>query len=542
MPTILGGGSLGDDESGSLDSGLAASLGRISGKLLSANLVRHGVDLAFDTDLLYLKVGPIIQGTPSTRDPVFDEQDSSLFEPPYSDGDPNYGVGTSGTGVGINTNNPIYTLDVASDVRSTLFESTNTAYIDNLYLYGGNTISTTIGEIHIRPFGPGATATFDILGTVDGSNNQSLFLNGNTVQSYNNKNIVFNPSGSGMIELQANTVITPTDLLTSALYVSGNITLDGNLRTDSNIIIGDSPIDIVQFDPDVKISQDLSPGQNLTWDLGKSNKRWSTAYIDDWTKIGTLRPTNVNVDNQVLVNGSTNTIQPTVTNTDLFITPNTGRNNIELVVFEGDSITSLMQQPELDPYLVADGIRAAALGDSNAAIFNTTATGVEYFLGGGQTIRTERTSLLGDIRNDLDNPGILNEDDAIKVVEIATGMGSTDNEAIWYYTEIVPAIKASPTEYSKWGVAGTSLADTPFTLASTGNGYVSFADTNGLVIPVGTTAQRNYGEVGTTRWNSELQQLECFDGERYIVATGPGAVVTNDLMVDLAITRALFLG
>jgi hypothetical protein len=542
MPTILGGGGLGDDESGSLDSGLAASLGRISGKFLSANLVRHGVDLAFDTDLLYLKVSPVIQGTPSTRDPVFDAQDSSLFEPPYSDGDPNYGVGTSGTGVGINTNNPIYTLDVASDARSTILNATNSAYIDNLYLYGGNTISTTTGEIHIRPAGGGASVTFDILGTVDGLDNQSLFFNGNVIQSYSNKNILFDPAGSGTINLQSNTVITPTNLLTPTLSVTGNITLDGNLRTDGNIYIGDSLLDVVQFDPDVKISQDLSPGQNLTWDLGRIDRRWSTAYIDDWTKIGTLRPSNVNIDDQVLINGIAGTIQPTTLNTDLFISPTTGRNNIESVIFEGDSITSLMQQPDLDPYLVADGIRAAALGDSNAAIFNTTVTGVEYFLGGGQTIRTERTSLLGDVRNDLDNPGILNEDDATKVVEILTGMGSTDNEAIWYYTEIAPVLKSSPSEYAKWGLAGTTLADTPFTLASTGNGYVSFADTNGLVIPVGTTAERNYGEVGTTRWNSELQQLECFDGERYIVATGPGAVVTNDLMVDLAITRALFLG
>lgn len=542
MPTILGGGGLGDEESGSLDSGLAASLGRISGKLLSANLVRHGVDLAFDTDLLYLKVGPIIQGTPSLRDPVFDEQDSSLFEPPYSDGDPNYGVGTSGTGVGINTNNPIYTLDVAADARSILLDATNTAYIDNLYLYGGNTISTTTGEIHIRPDGPGAIATFDVLGTVDGSDNQSLFFNGNVIQSYSNKNIRFDPSGSGTINLQANTLITPNNLLTPTLSVSGNITLDGNLRTNGNIYIGDSLMDVVQFDPDVTISQDLSPGQTLTWDLGRVDRRWSTAYIDDWTKIGTLRPTNVNIDDQVLINGATNTVQPITLNTDLFITPDTGRNNIELVVFEGNTITSLMQQPDLDPYLVADGIRAAALGDSNAAIFNTTVTGVEYFLGGGQTIRTERTSLLGDVRNDLDNPGILNEDDATKVVEIITEMGSTDNEAIWYHTKIAPALKSSPTEYAKWGLSNTTLSDTPFTIQSTGNGYVTFADTNGLVIPVGTTAERNYGEVGTTRWNSELQQLECFDGERYIVATGPGAVVTNDLMVDLAITRALFLG
>jgi hypothetical protein len=542
MPTILGGGGLGEDESGSLESGLAASLGRISGKLLSANLVRHGVDLAFDTDLLYLKVGPIVQGTPSLRDPVFDEQDSSLFEPPYSDGDPNYGVGTSGNGVGINTNNPIYTLDVASDTRSPFLDVANTAYIDNLYLYGGNNISTTTGEIHVRPYGPGASAIFDILGTRDGSNNPALFLQTNLIQSYTNKNILFNPSGTGTIQLQANTAIVPNIITEPTLTVTGNITLDGNLRTDSNIIIGDTPMDVVQFDPDVRISQDLSPGQNLTWDLGKSDKRWTTAYINDWTKIGTLRPTNVNIDDQILINGTANTIQPSVTNTDLFISPDTGINNIEQVVFETNTITSLMQQPDLDPYRVADGIRAAALGNSNAAIFNTTVTGVEYFLGGGQTIRTERTSLLGDVRNDLDNPGVLNEDDAVKVIEIATGMGSTDNEAIWYYTEIVPAIKASPTEYAKWGNVGTSLADTPFTISSSNNGYVSFADNNGLVIPVGTTAERNYGEVGMTRWNSELQQLECFDGERYIVATGPGAVVTNDLMVELAITRALFLG
>ena len=32
------------------------AIGRISGQMLKSNLVRDGVDLAFDTDLLYLSV------------------------------------------------------------------------------------------------------------------------------------------------------------------------------------------------------------------------------------------------------------------------------------------------------------------------------------------------------------------------------------------------------------------------------------------------------------------------------------------------------
>jgi len=35
---------------------MGVELGRISGPLLSDNLIRHGIDLAFETDLLYIDV------------------------------------------------------------------------------------------------------------------------------------------------------------------------------------------------------------------------------------------------------------------------------------------------------------------------------------------------------------------------------------------------------------------------------------------------------------------------------------------------------
>ena len=530
------------DESGDLS--YTASLGRISGKLLADNLLRHGIDLAFRNtlntpELLYLKVGDPIQGTASTNNLLLDPQYSVLTEPPYDDGDPNWGSGSSGRAVGININNPLYTLDVNSLIKTVNADVTSTANIDNLIIQAPETFTTSSGQINIIPDQLDPVAYFDSLGTIDIGDNPVLIFNENTIQSFNNQNILFNPSGTGTIELQTNTTITATNPLLPALSISGNITLDGNLRTNSNIIIGDTPLDTVTIQTD--FTQDINPGlSNLK--IGASNKRWAEVYIDRWENIGTIRPQNTNIGNNLVLNGVNNSITSKIPNNDLVLSSGTGLLNLEKLVFFEDTITSLMQQPNIDPNKTAAGILAAAAGDPNASLFNTTVTGIEFFLGGGQTVRTERTSLLGDVRNDLDNPGVLDQQDADKVVEIFNNLGGTTNEQLWYHTKIKPAIVSNPTEYAKWGDENINITDTPFTIASTGNGYVQFSDNTALVIPVGTTAERQYLEVGDTRWNTDLNLLECFDGERYIVATGPGAVVTNDLMVDLAITRALFLG
>ncbi len=533
MPTILGGNGLGEEEVG-LDSGLVAQFGRIGGKLLDPNILRNGVDLAFDTDLLYLKISPQIQGTPSTNDPVLDPQIPILSEPPYSDGDPNFGSGSTGNGIGINTNNPVYDLDINSNLKTSIAQAVSAAYIDNFFISAPQTISTVTGNINLYMTGPNPTAVFDQLGITDNSLNPRLSFNDNVISSFSNQNIVFDPHGTGQVELEADTTVV------GDLFVTGDISLDGNLRTNSNIIVGNNPLDVVVIN--TELTQDIKPGTTELFDLGKSDKRWSAAYIDDWSKITNLIPGRAIVNSNMELGGAGDIIRTTVTDDDLFISPSTGDSNIERLVINNNTITSLMQQPDLDPALTAAGILAAAAGDPNASIFNTVVTGAEYFLGGGQVIRTERTAKLGDIRNDLDNPDVLNADDAQKVLDITSYTGSTTNEAIWYHTELKTAILSNPTEYAKWGRSAVGINDTPFSLASTGTGYVKFADTNGLVIPTGNTAERTYAEVGATRWNSELQQLECFDGERYIVATGPGAVVTNDLMVELAITRALFLG
>lgn len=494
-------------------------LGRISGKLLSENLVRYGVDLAFETDLLYLKVSPIIKGN-SPIDGV--------------EGDPNYDstlpAALYGTGIGINIDTPGYNLEINDDVLTTRLTATSDAYINNFYI-SNNRIGTTVGNIEIFTNGPDGVAIFDKLAS------DNLFFDGNTLQSYNNSNILFDPSGSGTVELQANTNVT------GILSVSGNIELGGDLRTTSNIIIGDQPTDVVVVDTD--LTQDINPGTTLTYNLGSVTKRWAEAHIPDWTHITNIIPSSALVSEQTYIGGPSNQITTVLSNEDLLISPDTGITFVEQIKIEGNIITNLVQTAALDPTSISDGILDAIAGvpEKRDLWIDTTVTGIEKVVTGpGSTADVLRTAALGDIRNDQDNFGIVNADDAQKILDIGLAAGaSTNNEQRWYHRVIKPYIFANPALYAEYG-NGQSQVNTPITISHTGTGYLKFDVVDAFRIPAGTTAERQYIEIGETRWNTDLELMECFDGTEYIVATGPGAVVTTDLMVDLAISRALTFG
>ena len=86
-------------------------------------------------------------------------------------------------------------------------------------------------------------------------------------------------------------------------------------------------------------------------------------------------------------------------------------------------------------------------------------------------------------------------------------------------------------------------ATTPLQFASTGQGYLRFMGTNAVLIPAGDDASRPATpEVGDTRWNTDQQYLECFDGSVYVIATGGGEEVTEELMEELGNVYSLILG
>jgi hypothetical protein len=289
---------LGDDDrllgstSYGSENNYTASLGRISGKLLTDNLLRNGADLAFNTNLLYLNV-------------------------------------TDGR-IGINNDSPNYDLEISSDVRTTNLIASNNAYIDN-FVISNNQFTTAMSGIEIAPAGLTPQALFNKLTT------DYLSFDNNVVSSTDNRNIEIISSTTGSvtntINLQNNTNIT------GDLGISGIISLDGSLRPDGNIYIGDSALDLVQIA--TSIPQNINPGTTLTFDLGEVNRRWGTAYIPDWTNITTISPFSINLNSQMFIGGSLNQIIATATDQDLLLSPDTGITVIEQTQWEDSDITNL---------------------------------------------------------------------------------------------------------------------------------------------------------------------------------------------------------
>jgi hypothetical protein len=205
------------------------AIGRISGPLLKSNLERNGIDLAFETDLLYLNV---------TDDRI-----------------------------GVNTASPAYDLDVNGTTRTTNLLVDNQLDIGN-FTISGNTIQVDTTTINFIASPGEATSYHSILEVGD------LRLTGNVISTFNsNANLEFQPNGTGEVDILSTTNITGN------LQVDGNINADGNITIGGNIIIGDSLSDTIEIN--ASIQSDLIPETDNTYDLGSSSFYWRRAYVND---------------------------------------------------------------------------------------------------------------------------------------------------------------------------------------------------------------------------------------------------------------------
>ena len=361
-----------------------ASLGRISGKLLTANLLRNGQDLTFrnaptDADLLYLDVNNMR--------------------------------------VGINTDAPLYDLHIDTDVRTTILDVTSQARIDNILINADGSFGSYTGPIII------STSVLDSVIPMAKLKSDYLELYNNRIDSIANNNIKLDPHGTGKVVAESN--VQTYGNVTVQGTGAGNIIMGGNLRSDGTITVGDTILDTVTVNTD--FTQAIIPGTDITYDLGKSNKRWAELHSPLWQHIDNIRPQAVTVSAQLLIDGVANKISGIQTNEDVSLNPDTGIVYIENTKWQENDITNLL--------------------------------------------------------------------------------------------------------------------NTPLTLRNTGIGYVKFVGTNAMLLPAGDTASRPaVPEVGDTRWNTEIGYLECFDGNVYVVATGGGEEVTQEIMEDLGNVWSLVLG
>jgi hypothetical protein len=276
-----------------------AQLGRISGKLLTENLLRNGVDLTFrnaptDADLLYLDV--------------------------------------NNSRIGINSNPPDYELDIAGDSRvsANVIVNGTQAEVDNLIFYTSGTISTTVGPIIIEPNGAEAYVQYGKILTPD------FEIKDNYIRGIaTNADITLDAAGTGKVNILASTDITGN------LAVVGNISATGEVRLDGQFIVGDSPIDTVTISPD--FTQSIIPGLDGTYDLGKNDKRWSELHIYDINGVDNINTVNLFISDQMKF--TANTISTIQSNDNLIVDSATGTIRIENISINAGVINNFNNTP-----------------------------------------------------------------------------------------------------------------------------------------------------------------------------------------------------
>jgi hypothetical protein len=210
------------------------AIGRITGPLLKSNLLRNGVNLGFENDLLYIDV---INGR-----------------------------------IGINTATPSTDLQVNGTARTTNLEVTTQATIGvspgSVFTLSSNTIASTNSVIQLTPSGLNPVV---YQGKLTVNNNLQLTTNAiSTVVT--NANLNFNTSGTGQVNVNSN------------MLVSGDLHATGTITADGDITIGDSNTDNIVFNADINSSiipnNPLGvPVYDLGSDPGTGGKAWRNSYL-----------------------------------------------------------------------------------------------------------------------------------------------------------------------------------------------------------------------------------------------------------------------
>lgn len=197
------------------------AIGKISGPLLKENLIREGINIAFETDLLYLDV--------------------------------------NNRRIGVKTSSPTHDLTVNGTTRTNILEVLDSASIGDLVL-DNNQIYSTTGTLNLSPT-LGGQVVYQSKLLVD-----DIQIQGNQIATVNsNADLNFTTSGTGKINLNGNT------------EVIGNLHATGTITADGNLTLGDANTDNITFNAD--IASNIIPDLDNIFQLGAPSKRWKDIWV-----------------------------------------------------------------------------------------------------------------------------------------------------------------------------------------------------------------------------------------------------------------------
>jgi hypothetical protein len=161
--------------------------------------------------------------------------------------------------IGIKTTTPTHELTVNGTTETTNLTVDNQLKVGNDTTYltvTSNSITSTNGTISILPSGANPVVYNGKLRAGD------LTVEDNTIGAFTpDTDITIDPSGTGDVNVNSNLEIY------GDLHITGIITATGTINSENVTLTGG-------------VDGDLLPAQTDTYDLGQSDKRWQTGYIN----------------------------------------------------------------------------------------------------------------------------------------------------------------------------------------------------------------------------------------------------------------------
>jgi hypothetical protein len=495
------------------------ALGRISGPLLKSNLLRNGVDLAFETNLLYLDV--------------------------------------TNRRVGINTSTPSDDLQVNGTARATNLNISGTATLGTIS-FSSNNITSTSGTINLSASGSNPVVYQGILQV------GNFQLTGNTISTLSyNQNIVFTTSGTGATTVNSNLTVNGN------FTTQGNLTVQGILTVAGNIQIGDQTTDTVAIT--AGISSNVLPATTNTYNLGSASLQWANVYANTLT-LGTFTANNLSTANFTF---SGNNITNTASNQDISIVT-TGAAGVNIGNFKisgntiqntsPNAISNFQQQTSSSTFnatislgstFTFSGSTSGTTLTVNSVPGGTIAIGqvisgcslpagtyiVANIAGSGNGSQWQINNYLTQANTTITvTPTVLNVTGTptatIYKGMILTGAGVTSGTVI---TALLTGTGGTGSYYIT--PAQTLAISTSIT--GTVSGYVNIGGTNGVVIPSGTTLQRpSIPTTGMIRFNTDNSSLavEIYNGSAWTSVAGVQSGITVSQASDISVQWALTLG
>ena len=500
------------------------AVGRISGPLLKDNLLRNGVNLAFETNLLYLDV--------------------------------------VNSRIGVNTASPAYDLDVNGTTRSTNLTATTTANLAT-FTFNSNTISSSNSTINLTPASGGVVYQ----GTINVGN---LSINTNTITntvSNDDINIGLTGATTAQIKLNNNTL------------VSGNLHATGNITADGNITLGNASTDTITFD--AEINSDIVPNENNRYNLGSPSLNWNNIYVGT-VNTPTLNAGNVQISGNTITTTNTNgnlnltangTGSVQIQNLSIYNNAISSVNSNANIVLTPQGTGSVVINNNQSFVVPVGSTAQRPASPSNGMIRYNSDIGVKRYeaysngywtnLGGvqsvdGKTYITPESSsgagnnVISFYANNVNTAYI--DSTKLYTTDFKTANIDITGNTISTYTtntdiNLAPngngsVITGNLTFNSNTITNTVSNAVTQF--VTTGNGYYAFGGSYGVGIPSGNgTSDRPpsiYVATGMIRFNTDQQAVEVFNGAAWTSIVGNAGGINSSQATDISIGIVLTLG